>query len=156
MKPSIILTVPPRIEREFTRIAKQAFPREMYTILLGTIVGTAVHIDELYTPEDVDEYATDHSVTPQPSWFVDANEHARDEELVALGWAHSHPYRVGEASPRVMRDRAHSEADMDAFPPGLLISGICVVQEFLRSGKPTLRSSIRWWGPHVVVNVKRK
>ena len=154
--PTIILTVPPRIEREIIRVAKKAFPREMYGILLGTVAGNAVHLDELYVPEDVDEFATDCSVTPQPGWFADANDFAKDEELVSLGWVHSHPYRLRETTRHIMRDRAHSEADMDAFPPGMLISGICVVQEFSRKGTPTLRSSIRWWGPHVSVAVKSK
>ncbi len=148
MKPQIILTVPPRIEREFKRRAKAAFRRETFAFLIGTIAGDHAHLDELYWPDDVDEHCTESAVDIQDGWYADAQDYARESEAVILGSAHSHPYANGGGS---LKDRAHSETDLDS-PVSRMISGICVVQE-TKSGR--LRASMRWWGPSVSLRVER-
>ncbi|HWR49910.1 MAG TPA: Mov34/MPN/PAD-1 family protein [Bryobacteraceae bacterium] len=144
----MVLTVPPSIERQFKRAARKAWPRETWAFLIGTIAGDHAYVDELFFPEDVDAYCTEGSVHIQDRWFVDAAEQAKESEAVILGAGHSHPYRKGF---NCLRDRAHSEADMDTSL-AKMISGVCVVQE-MKDGR--LRASMRWWGPSVELRVER-
>lgn len=148
MPPRIILTVPPRIVRQFKAAAKKAWKRETFAFLLGTIVGDHAHIDELYFPDDVEDHCTTGAVNIQDHWYVDAAEQAKELEAAVIGTAHSHPYSKGCGS---LRDRAHSETDVDS-PVGRMISGICVVKEIRDGG---LRASMRFWGPSVAVELRR-
>jgi hypothetical protein len=154
--PAVIhLSVPPRIVREIKDAAKAAFPKETYFLLIGTTAGDQLHIDELYVPDDVDRHTTPWAVNPQPHWMMEAQELASETypDAMVLGWGHSHSFVLGEVKGRV-RDHAQSEGDIDFHPAGLLISAVCVVQEFQRKGRFALRASVRFWGPTIPVQVK--
>jgi len=152
--PALRLTVPRKIETELKRLAKSAFDRETFAFLLGTVAGDHVHVDELYSPENLLEYSTTCAVRPQPEWWEDARDQARESELHIVGWAHSHPYALHER-PRgqLIMDHAQSQADLDCGMP-LLISAVCVVQQVKHRGKVTLRASLRYWGVTVPVEVE--
>ena len=147
--PRIILTVPPRIEREFKAAAKREWPKETWAFLLGTIVGDRAHVDELYWPEDADEHCTAWRSNPQPHWFADASERAEEIDAAILGSCHSHPYHN---DTNCLRERVRSEGDMDYPPVANMIAGICVVQEMKDK---RLRASMRFWGPSVAVELRR-
>lgn len=149
---TITLTVPPAIIREFKARAKTAFPKETWALMLGTIAGDHAHVDELYWPDDVDRFATNCQVSEQPHWFAEAQEQAKESDLVICGRLHSHPYERDEAD-FLVTDRAQSEGDLDSPGSRYLISGVCVVQE-LKAKR--LRASMRFWGPTVSVKLKKR
>jgi proteasome lid subunit RPN8/RPN11 len=152
MPSKLYLTVPPSIVRRIKAQAKAAFPKETYGLLLGTVVGDHVHVDEPYAPDDVSQHATNWRVLPQAHWFVDAREAAEElfPDTRVVGYYHSHPWAIGEHKHRV-DDRALSESDIDGHPPGLALAGVCVVEDFLRKGRRTMRASVRFWAPLITV-----
>jgi proteasome lid subunit RPN8/RPN11 len=155
---SIYLILPPAILRRIKEQAKSAFPKETYGLLLGTVLGDHIHVDDLHVPDDVGAHATPWKVFPQAHWFADAIEAAEEmfPDTGVVGFYHSHPYAIGECGG-VIDDRALSEADIDGHPHGLMISGICVVQEFMRAGgRRILRASVRFWAPLITVKVTSK
>jgi hypothetical protein len=152
--PIIRLTVPPAIERAFKRQAKKAFPKETLAFLLGTQAGDTIHVDGLFTPEDMAEHCTTEAIYIQPHWLMDALDEAEEQECVCVGWIHSHPYQATAGT--FLRDHSQSETDiLDAGQMlGLPISGICVVQEIGQNKKKHLRASMRFWGPSIAVELQ--
>ncbi len=146
MPARIILTVPARIEREFKRAAKAAWPSEAFGYLLGTVAGDHVYIESLYVPDDMAEHCTHNRTEIQPEWLIDAQEAAKEDGLIICGDLHSHPFRYRETRG-VIQDRVQSEGDLDC-PHKWLVAGVCVVQE-MRNKR--LRASTRFWGPTVEV-----
>jgi proteasome lid subunit RPN8/RPN11 len=140
MKAAIYLTVPPSIERQFKKLAKAMFPCEAYALFLGTIAGDRVHVDEMYVPENLSRFSKPEYVTIQPEWVIDANEQAKESDLVITCDAHSHTYRKGET----VFDAVQSEKDLQR-DCGMAAYGVCNVVETKRG----LRASLRWYGPQI-------
>lgn len=141
---SLRLWVQPKVERSFKATAKAMHPREAYAVLLGTVAGDSVYVEDLYVPEDLDKYSSLDRVEIRPEWMVDAAEQAADDELICVGDCHSHAYRKRET----VFDPVQSARDIE-LQGGFFIYGICNVVE----GKRGLRATIRYWGP--TIQIKR-
>jgi len=147
--PLLRLDMPRRLEREFKRQAKAVFPRECYGILLGTVAGDSVVVDEIWIPpvEELRAFATPTEVTTEgvTKWYLDAIERAREEDLTIVGDVHSHPYPWSTYGGQ-NKDRTQSESDLESQEfSNPLVCGICTISEQAREGG-RLRASFRWWG----------
>jgi hypothetical protein len=151
MPAKINLAVPAKLEREIITRAKAMFPRESFAYILGTIAGDSVHLDELWIPDDLDQWTSEDCVLVQPSWAVDAAAEAKESGLVIVAWLHSHCYLRFEGEG-LMKDRSQSEADLDCGFQ-LPISAICVVQDIGKKRR-RLRASVKFWGFTLPVEVK--
>ena len=153
MPTAISFTIPKALERQFIKQAKAAFPKETAAFLIGTVAGDHLHCDELWVPDDTSDFSTENYILPQPHWFAGAAEVAEEmgPEYSVVSWWHSHPYI--QTAGNCLRDRAQSEGDLDCPTQAFPVQGICVVQEFLRKGKPCLRASMRFWVQTIPLNV---
>ena len=146
---TINLTISKQLEKRCCDYCKRWFPLEAYGFLLGTMVGDAVHVDEVWTPsdEDAQECFKKTSIFFKPDWVQEIEELAEEEGLMLLGDFHSHPYRNTEP----VGEPTQSSYDID-MAGNHAIYGVINVEESL-TGR--LRTRLRWWGPSVKVRVKR-
>lgn len=140
-----------KLLRQFKAAAKKAFPNETLAYLLGQDAGTSVSIDEFWFPEDVAKYATPGAVMIADHWEAQVKEYAREREHTVLGDIHSHPYNYLPGRRFLPTDCAPSEGDY--ADPWKGLCGICRVTQ---SKNGALRSSIRFWGPAVPVEMRIK
>lgn len=144
--------MPARLVDDFKRQAKEAFPHETLSYLIGVDAGTDVEICRLWTPENVDEAGSESQILIFDEWPVLAREYAREHDMTVLGTVHSHPYRCKhvENKASLSWDATPSEGDfINAVELGPLIA-ICTVTE---TRTHSLRSSFRLWGPMVPVEL---
>jgi len=122
---------PAALKRRWHAAARAAWPREHYGILLGRRIDatSAAVIEEIWSPPDVAEHATDAWIAPRAEWMAEAAHIAEDEGWRVLGDIHTHPYREHEYSHMLPPDRTMSEGDVRYWAEGALV-GITVVWSY--------------------------
>ncbi len=146
-----------RIVEEIKRAAREMFPRETWGYLLGRRAGNTFEVEELFVPDgdELDRAAKTTRINIGAHWELEAMEYAKENGLQIVGTVHSHPWTVREL--KLYRqvigtpDRSQSESDFETYPARLWVYGVCrVLQE--KGGR--LRSSVRFWGPMIPVEVR--
>lgn len=138
--PPIRLKLASGLVREFSALARLAYPCETYALLIGCETRRCVEVSELYIPDDVADYASKRYVYTPDHWYIEAQEHAREVGCDLIGDIHSHPGYVS---------CERSEGDHDGTPHWRHIAGIVAVWETARG----LRTSTRFWGPTVPIRI---
>lgn len=146
----INLIIPAKISKQIKKEAKEFFPLEWLSYVLGENAGTNQEIHQLFTPADLTKYSTKDKIEVPAHWLLEALDLAESEGLSVLGDIHSHPFdRLWEGWDI---ERQLSESDIDSTILGL--AGVVVVREN-KDGK--LRcSEPRFWGQQIPVLVNTK
>lgn len=137
----IRIKVSKRFIRDFKHLAKECFPKEAFCYLLGTDIGDTVEIEDMFVPNDLDEWTTPVETLLSPTWLPAARKKAREHGLVVVGDLHSHPYLKHETvfcKPEPVPSKTDFECGLSQ------ITGICAVWE-TKSNK--LLSTIKFYGP---------
>jgi len=135
----------------FKREAKEYFPKECFAYLYGQLDAYCVTIEGLWFPEGLKQNCAENMVLIEPHWSTEAREVAKEHDAVLVADIHSHPwpskYLAGGNPP----DHSQSQADIDRrMNDWWKLSGICLIKE-TKTGK--LRSSVRFWGPTIPLDV---
>lgn len=104
----MIVELPPKLLRKFKQLAKNAWPKEAYALLIGQIIGDTIFVDDLWLPPGQQEVASESTVCTQNNvsvfegWWADAIEEVKETGHIIVGDIHSHPYddhHTFDASP---------------------------------------------------------
>ena len=97
--------------REIKKFCKAAFPKERFGFLLGIDVGDLLVVEQVYWPDDQEQYAGREIVYVPDHWYLDAAQEAADEDLKILGDLHSHLY-PNDSFGSFRADAVQSEEDL--------------------------------------------
>ncbi len=145
--PEIRLALSKEFDKQIKKYCKRWFPREAYGVLLGTITGDLVFVDNLWFPPDQDAKRCfkPGTIFVETEWLHDIEDECGDGIRI-VGDFHSHPYVKGETrySPVLS---AYDLDHLGDYP----IYGVCNVEQ---QQDDKLRTRMRWWGPSVKVRLE--
>ena len=147
---TIELTISEELERRCKDWCKRWFPKEAYGLLLGTLAGDSVHVDDIWTPSEASARKNfrRRSVFFDPEWVHELKDFAQEEELMIVGDFHSHPYRNVELSVEPIQ----SSYDIDMGGKHAVFGVVNVVE----TATGRLSTRLRWWGLSLKVKVRRE
>src|SRR6185503_12453164 len=93
---SLQFVISNQIIRELHTKARQVFPNEAFSYLLGTFTDEVMCVKEIFYPTNVDFYCRPDCVLVQDSWFREVRRYANKNGLQLVAEFHSHPYTKSE------------------------------------------------------------
>jgi Prokaryotic homologs of the JAB domain len=86
-----------KVQRQFQKKAKEAFPVEEFGILMGTKDKDGdFTINDIYFPPERLDFSSESQVEINPNWFSEANKIGIKNSCKVLGTIHSHCYETTE------------------------------------------------------------